>query len=112
MDYLPIQASAVPCERLFSSGKETTTARRNRLTAELMEALQLLKFHLKKSRLTFTDGWVCNEAELNNTPISGVPEGLDGLTEVLNLSEGTPLNNTLATITGDVGVEDLSLSME
>ncbi|KZT18614.1 hypothetical protein NEOLEDRAFT_1021773, partial [Neolentinus lepideus HHB14362 ss-1] len=43
MDILPIQGSAVPCERVFSSGKETVTDRRNRLSPELMEALQMLK---------------------------------------------------------------------
>jgi hypothetical protein len=29
MDILPIQGLAVPCENVFSSAKETTTARRN-----------------------------------------------------------------------------------
>ena len=57
MDILPIQGSAVPCERVFSSAKETMTPRRNRITAELMEALQLLKFSVKKGRsLNFTAG--------------------------------------------------------
>jgi hAT family C-terminal dimerisation region len=57
MDILPIQGSAVPCERVFSSSKETTTARRNRLGPELMEALQMLKFSFKKGReLDFTAG--------------------------------------------------------
>jgi hAT family C-terminal dimerisation region len=54
MDYLPIQASAVPCERVFSSSAETDTKKRNRINPELMEALQVLKFALKKSRLNFT----------------------------------------------------------
>ncbi|KZT51672.1 hATC-domain-containing protein, partial [Calocera cornea HHB12733] len=53
MDYLPIQASAVPSERVFSSSKETDTKRRNRLSPALMEALQLLKYLLKKERLDF-----------------------------------------------------------
>ena len=48
MDYLPIQATSVPCERVFSSAKETDTAKRNRMSPVLMEALQLLKFMLKK----------------------------------------------------------------
>ncbi|OJA20567.1 hypothetical protein AZE42_14066 [Rhizopogon vesiculosus] len=30
MDYLPIQASAVPCERVFSSSAETDTKKQNR----------------------------------------------------------------------------------
>jgi hAT family C-terminal dimerisation region len=54
MDYLPIQASAVPCERVFSSSAETDTKKRNRIKPELMEALQVLKFALKKARLSFT----------------------------------------------------------
>ena len=31
MDYLPIQASAVPCEQIFSSSAETDTKKRNRI---------------------------------------------------------------------------------
>jgi hypothetical protein len=50
MDYLPIQASAVPCERAFSSSAETDTLRRNRIHPVLMEALQMLKFSVKKQR--------------------------------------------------------------
>ncbi|KIL54972.1 hypothetical protein M378DRAFT_18367 [Amanita muscaria Koide BX008] len=50
MDYLPIQASSVPCERVFSSAKETDTVKRNRLSSLLMEMLQMLKFSLKKER--------------------------------------------------------------
>lgn len=58
MDILPIQASSVPCERVFSSSKETVTARRNSLSPKLMEALQLLKFSTKQGRgLSFTKGF-------------------------------------------------------
>jgi hypothetical protein len=42
-DYLAIQGSAVPSERAFSSGGLTATARRNRLSGEVFEALQILK---------------------------------------------------------------------
>ena len=57
MDILPIQGSAVPCERVFSSAKETMAARRNRISPELMEALQMLKFSMKKGQgLNFTAG--------------------------------------------------------
>jgi hypothetical protein len=57
MDILPIQASSVPCERVFSSSKQTITARRNQLSSKLVETLQLLKFSAKKGRqLTFTSG--------------------------------------------------------
>ncbi|KAG8939092.1 hypothetical protein FRC04_007023 [Tulasnella sp. 424] len=43
LDTIPVQASSVPCERAFSSSKETVTLRQNRLSLELMEALQILK---------------------------------------------------------------------
>ena len=43
LDYLPIQGSAVPCERKFSSAGITGTDRRNRLTPATFEALQILK---------------------------------------------------------------------
>jgi hypothetical protein len=44
IDILPIQGSSVPCERIFSSSKETMTAWRNCISSTLMEALQILKF--------------------------------------------------------------------
>jgi hypothetical protein len=44
VDLLAIQGSAVPCERVFSSSAKTDTARRNNISPELMEALQMLKF--------------------------------------------------------------------
>ncbi len=57
MDILPIQASSVPCERVFSSSKETITARRNSLSPSLVEALQLLKYATKKGRgISFVEG--------------------------------------------------------
>jgi hypothetical protein len=64
MDYLPIQASSVPSERVFSSSAETDTHKRNRIHPLLMEALQMLKFGLKKSRLDFMTGWAVNEASM------------------------------------------------
>jgi len=64
LDYLPIQASAVPCERVFSSNAETDTRRRNRISSLLMEALQMLKFYFKKERLNFTKDWAVSEEEM------------------------------------------------
>ena len=56
-DYLPIQASSVPCECVFSSSKETTTTKHNRMSGKLEEQLQMLKFSLKKGReISFTQG--------------------------------------------------------
>jgi hypothetical protein len=54
MDILPVQASSVPCERLFSSSKETSTPRRNRINPQLMEALQVLKFSFHSAALDLT----------------------------------------------------------
>jgi hypothetical protein len=66
MDYLPIQASSVPCERVFSSAKETDTLKRNRIHPILMEVLQTLKFSLKKDRefMSFTGGWKTTKDEM------------------------------------------------
>lgn len=81
MDILPIQASAVPCERVFSSSKETMTARRSRISAELMEALQLLKFSIRQGRgLNFTNGldWADELQELESLADlhQGTPEDI------------------------------------
>ena len=57
LDYLPIQASAVSSEHVFSSSAETDTKKRNRIKPVLMEALQMLKFALKQSHLDFTKNW-------------------------------------------------------
>jgi hypothetical protein len=64
MDYLPIQASAVPCECIFSSSAETDVKKRNCISPLLMEALQMLKFHLKKDCLNFTMGWMMLEKQM------------------------------------------------
>jgi hypothetical protein len=65
MDYLPIQATSVSSEHVFSSSAETDTKRRNRINPILMEALQLLKFHLKKERLSFTSSWMTEEKDMS-----------------------------------------------
>jgi hypothetical protein len=82
MDILPIQASAVPCERVFSSAKETMSARRSRISSDLMEYLQILKYSLRKGRgLNFTThfDWDVELAYLTNLSesLSSVPEDLD-----------------------------------
>src|SRR5712692_8688095 len=40
---LPVQATSVPCEHIFSSAKYTDTTKRNRISPVLMETLQMLK---------------------------------------------------------------------
>lgn len=64
MDILPIQASAVPCERVFSSSAETDTKKRNRISPFLMEALQMLKFAMKKDQVHFTRGWITSQKDM------------------------------------------------
>jgi hypothetical protein len=61
LDYLPIQATSVPCERAFSLSAETDTKKCNRIKYDFMEVLQILKFGFKKERLNFT-------ADLLTTP--------------------------------------------
>jgi hypothetical protein len=51
-DYLPIQGSATPSERAFSSGGITGTARRNRLSTDVFEALQILKSTYRNQHVT------------------------------------------------------------
>ncbi|KAH9981768.1 kinase-like domain-containing protein [Russula vinacea] len=82
MDYLPIQATSVPCECVFSSAKETDTAKRNKITPELMEILQLHKFSIKKEHLRFTAGWSREELEAE---IVVVVAGRASIVGVLNL---------------------------
>lgn len=65
MDVLPAQASAVPCERVFSSSKETDTLRRTSMSPLLMEILQILKYTYKAERLSFFGDLVCTEQELS-----------------------------------------------
>jgi hypothetical protein len=76
LDYLPIQASSVPCERVFSSAKETDTLKRNRIHPVLMEALQTLKFSLKKEQFNFTSGWQTALSEMKRTRNAGTTKDL------------------------------------
>ena len=96
MDIVPIPGSSVPCERVFSSAKETTTARRNRITPELMEALQMMKYTAKHGRrLDFTAGDSWKEQELDLELLMeqeiGVSEDVQEFSEGL-LSKGTRMS--------------------
>jgi hypothetical protein len=57
MNTLPVQGSAVSCERVFSSAKRTITDERNRLVAQTIEVKQILKYALKASRLSLQSRW-------------------------------------------------------
>lgn len=63
MDILPAQASAVPCEEVFSSSKETITERRTNMSPELLSELQILKYAYKQDRLSFTSKLVAKECD-------------------------------------------------
>lgn len=65
LDVLPVQASAVPCERVFSSSKETDALRRGNLSPTVIEMLQILKFIYRNGRIDFTEGWIATEEELS-----------------------------------------------
>ena len=64
MDYLPVQAMSVPCECIFLSAKDTDMAKRNQINPLLMEALQMLKYSIKKEHLDFMDGWQTSDAAM------------------------------------------------
>src|SRR5258708_23687580 len=76
LDYLLIQASSVPCEQVFSSAKETDTLKRNHIHPVLMEALQTLKFSLKKERFNFTGGWQMALSEMKGKGNTGTTKDL------------------------------------
>ncbi|KIJ56041.1 hypothetical protein M422DRAFT_23480 [Sphaerobolus stellatus SS14] len=50
MDYLAIQGSATPVERVWSAASDTDTKKRNRLGSECLAALQFLKNIYRKRR--------------------------------------------------------------
>ncbi|KAJ3516314.1 hypothetical protein NMY22_g14239 [Coprinellus aureogranulatus] len=92
MDILPIQGSAVPCERVFSSAKETITPRRNRIRPKLMEALQMLKYSQRSGAgLDFTCG-TSKEAE------TSILEG--------NRSDAAEVSSDYATYVNALGQDD------
>ncbi|KAJ7683671.1 hypothetical protein B0H17DRAFT_864290, partial [Mycena rosella] len=91
LDVLPVQASAVPCERVFSSSKETDVLRRGNLSPIVMEMLQILKFIYRKGRVSFTDGLVATEEELSVIDVD--PEVLEGLLAAGRVEELVQLLN-------------------
>lgn len=69
LDILPIQATSVPSERVFSSSKRTATDQRNALGPVVMEALQILKFYVQQERLDFSRGHIDREEDIANLDI-------------------------------------------
>ncbi|KAG5649092.1 hypothetical protein H0H81_006365 [Sphagnurus paluster] len=106
LDYIPMQASAVPCERVFSSASETDTKRRNKLNPNLFEALQILKFAHQRERLNFMAHLLTPEESMvvdTRDAVDGV-EDVDGLNGLMgtdpNLGEEA-FNRALAAICVD-----------
>ena len=64
LNYLPIQASPVLSEHVFSSSAETDTKKCNCINYMLMEASQMLKFTVRQSCLSFTKDWITSESTL------------------------------------------------
>jgi hypothetical protein len=48
MEVLPAQAPSVACERISSLSKGACTARRNKLSPDMIEALQQLKYSFRE----------------------------------------------------------------
>jgi hypothetical protein len=95
MDMSAIQGSSVPCEHVFSSGKETMSACWNQIKYDLMEALQMLKFTINGgNQLNFTAGlgW---EAELYKL------EGLDYLDSHVPEDLATFRHNLISSLDSD-----------
>ena len=61
LDVLPVQASAVSCERIFSSSKETCALRCSLLSASTLEVLQFLKQLYKDKHLQFVSHLIAKE---------------------------------------------------
>ena len=64
LDILPIQASSVPCERLFSSSEQVATERRSRLGSDRFEELLIMK--------SVWHGMISNWAAINSEGIEQV----------------------------------------
>jgi len=120
MDYLPIQASSVPCERVFLSAKETDTLKRNHIHPVLMEVLQTLKFSLKKERFNFTSGWQTALSNMKRTGKTRTTKDLlahllsgdrkattDALLHALSDSDDEDDNNDDDDDNNDGGLEDV-----
>ena len=107
MDILPIQASSVPCERAFSSSKETMAPRHRRISADLMEALQMLKYSVCKGpSLNFTEGMLWNDElrEFEHMARTAPPQDPDAYGRNLSVAEqdGDELERILEEVTKSI----------
>ena len=84
MDLMPAQGTSVPCEHVFSASKETTTARRNHLKPNIVEATQILKFQAKYKRgINFTEG-ISPEEQLKDLVEREGVKGTEDVEGILN----------------------------
>src|SRR6266481_5694802 len=105
LDYLPIQASSVPSEHVFSSSAETDTKCCNRLRPLLMEALQMLKFSIKGRRLDFGVAWVTNESLLGIEEVRGdKSDSVDIMDDVMKSSTDDAWDK-ISQVLGEYGEE-------
>ena len=70
LDILPIPASSVPCERLFSAAKEVADDFHSCLGSKKFEELQIMKFAWRNT-VPDLAAWNSNEVEEINTSIIG-----------------------------------------
>ena len=91
LDVLPVQASAVPCERAFSSSKETCALRQSLLSASTLEVLQVLKQLYKDEQLNFVSHLLAKEDDyaINHATEAAIHElisagDLEELRDLLN----------------------------
>ena len=76
LNYLSIQASAIPCKYVFLSTKEMNTLKCNCIHTLLIEVLQTLKFLLKKEWLSFTGGWQTVLSNMKRAKSTGTTKDL------------------------------------
>ncbi|RXW23821.1 hypothetical protein EST38_g1987 [Candolleomyces aberdarensis] len=83
-DYLPIMVSSVSSERAFSAAGITISKRRNRLKADIVEALQVLKYLLQKDLVYRTPPYI-SLWEIENEMIEdddGSPDWVDIISDI------------------------------
>ncbi|THV02520.1 hypothetical protein K435DRAFT_587790, partial [Dendrothele bispora CBS 962.96] len=76
---------------VFSSSKETDAARRSRLSPEMMEMLQILKYLYRSERLNFTDHWIVKnfKGQLTGTQLDVDPAVIQELVSSGRIDELT-----------------------
>lgn len=82
-----MQASSVASERSFSSAGITISKRRNRLNADIVEALQILKSTYRKSYMKGTDVTVLENEWAMEKSSDEVEREADEVEEELNKEE-------------------------